>query len=53
MHAKQVILAEGCRGSLTQHAIPTYNLRISSSPQTYALGLKEIWQIDLPSINGE
>ncbi len=45
LHAKQTIFAEGCHGSLTKALIETYNLRDHSDPQTYALGVKEIWEI--------
>jgi len=45
LRAKQVILAEGCRGSLTQLLFQQYNLREKSDPQTYGLGIKEIWEI--------
>ncbi len=43
--AEQVILAEGCRGSLTERIIAKYHLRESCDPQTYGLGLKEIWRV--------
>ena len=43
IHAKQVILAEGCRGFLTQQIINRFQLQ--SHPQTYALGIKELWEI--------
>ncbi|MBI1326315.1 MAG: FAD-dependent oxidoreductase [Alphaproteobacteria bacterium] len=43
--AKQTVFAEGCHGSLTKTLIAKYNLRESSCPQTYGLGVKEIWQI--------
>lgn len=46
IHAKQVILAEGCRGSLTKKTIEQFKLNQNSCPQTYGLGIKEIWQID-------
>jgi len=45
IHAKQVLLAEGCRGSLSQFAIQHYQLNKNKSPQTYGIGIKEIWQI--------
>lgn len=45
LRAKQVIFAEGCRGSLTQTLFTRYNLRASADPQTYALGIKELWEI--------
>ncbi len=44
--AKQVLLAEGCRGSLSELVIKDYGLRQPDSPQTYGLGFKEIWQVD-------
>ncbi len=46
IHTKQLILAEGCRGSLTKQAIKLFELSKDKSPQTYGLGIKEIWQID-------
>jgi len=45
------VLAEGCRGSLSKTLIERYALDAHSSPQTYALGLKELWQ--LPAGRGE
>jgi len=45
LHAKQTIFAEGCHGSLTKQLIEKYDLRANSCPQTYALGVKEIWEI--------
>ncbi len=45
LHAKQTVLAEGCRGSLTKLAFEKFNLRENSDPQTYGIGLKEIWRI--------
>ena len=43
--AKQTIFAEGCHGSLTKKLINKYNLRENSDPQTYGIGLKELWEI--------
>jgi electron-transferring-flavoprotein dehydrogenase len=45
LRAKQVIFAEGCRGSLTQILFERYHLRESADPQTYGLGIKELWEI--------
>ncbi len=45
LFAKQTIFAEGCHGSLTKKIINKYNLRENSSPQTYGIGLKELWEI--------
>lgn len=46
IHAKQTIFAEGCRGQLSEKLIKKYDLRFNKSPQTYAIGLKEVWEID-------
>lgn len=45
IHAKQVILSEGCRGSLSKFAIQHFALNQNAQAQTYALGIKEIWQV--------
>lgn len=45
LRAKHVIFAEGCRGSLTQTLFPRFNLRDGVDPQTYGLGIKELWEI--------
>jgi len=46
LHARQTIFAEGCHGSLTKTLINKFDLRKDSDPQTYGLGVKEIWEID-------
>lgn len=45
LHAKQTVFAEGCHGSLTKQLIETFKLRRGASTQTYALGIKEIWEV--------
>ena len=45
LHARQTVLAEGCHGSLSKALIAHYHLRKNSDPQTYALGVKELWEI--------
>jgi electron-transferring-flavoprotein dehydrogenase len=45
IHARQTIFSEGCHGSLTKQLIEKYNLRDNADPQTYALGIKEIWEV--------
>jgi electron-transferring-flavoprotein dehydrogenase len=45
LHARQTIFTEGCHGSLTKELISKYNLRENSDPQTYGLGIKEVWEI--------
>ena len=52
IHGKQIILAEGCRGSLSQFIIKHFDLDKNSDPQTYGIGLKELWQVD-PSVHKE
>ena len=46
LQARQTVFAEGCHGSLTKELINTYDLRANSDPQTYGLGIKEIWEVD-------
>ena len=45
LHAKQTVFAEGCHGSLTKILIRKFGLRKDSDPQTYAIGIKEIWEV--------
>lgn len=45
LRAKHVVFAEGCRGSLTQTLFKRYQLRDQCDPQTYGLGIKELWEI--------
>ncbi|RKO96853.1 hypothetical protein CXG81DRAFT_12997 [Caulochytrium protostelioides] len=46
IHAKVTLFAEGAHGSLTKKLIRKFDLRKHSSPQTYGLGLKEVWKLD-------
>ncbi|KAL3265896.1 hypothetical protein HHI36_010086 [Cryptolaemus montrouzieri] len=46
LHAKCTIFAEGCHGHLTKQIIKNFNLRSNAEPQTYGIGLKEMWEID-------
>ena len=45
IHARYTVLAEGCRGSITKQLIKRFGLDAGKSPQTYAIGLKELWQV--------
>jgi electron-transferring-flavoprotein dehydrogenase len=45
LHAKQTIFAEGCRGSLTKTLFEKYDLRKGVEPQTYGIGIKELWEV--------
>ena len=44
-HARVTMFAEGCHGSLTKQVIKKFDLRRDSQPQTYGLGLKEVWEV--------
>ncbi|MEG3617231.1 electron transfer flavoprotein-ubiquinone oxidoreductase [Magnetovibrio sp. PR-2] len=46
LHAKYTLFAEGCRGSLSQQLMDHFNLRDGVQPQTYGVGIKELWEID-------
>lgn len=45
-HARVTIIAEGCHGHLSKHLIKKFELRKNAEPQTYGIGLKEVWEID-------
>ncbi len=51
LHAKYTLFAEGCRGHLTKGLEEKFTLRENgpdgrpADPQTYGIGLKEIWEI--------
>ena len=45
LHARQTLFAEGCRGSLSKQLIRRFELDKHSQPQTYGIGIKEIWEI--------
>ena len=42
---RQTVFAEGCRGSLSEQLIAKFQLDRHSQPQTYGLGVKEIWEV--------
>jgi electron-transferring-flavoprotein dehydrogenase len=46
LRARLTLLSEGCRGSLTEPLIKRFDLRAHAEPQTYGLGIKELWEID-------
>ncbi|MBU2277999.1 MAG: NAD(P)/FAD-dependent oxidoreductase, partial [Gammaproteobacteria bacterium] len=46
LRAKYTLFAEGCRGHLGKELIQHYQLDAGKSPQHYAIGFKEIWDID-------
>ena len=46
LHAKVTLFAEGCRGSLTEGLFERFGLRENCDPQTYGIGLKELWEVE-------
>ena len=45
LKAKVTILAEGTRGSLTKELVNKFNLAKDRNPQTYGVGVKELWEV--------
>jgi electron-transferring-flavoprotein dehydrogenase len=46
LRGRETLFAEGCRGSLTKLLEARFNLRKDRDPQSYGLGIKELWEID-------
>ena len=46
LRAKYTILAEGCRGHLGKQLMDRFQLCADAGPQHYAIGLKELWDVD-------
>ncbi|WP_028916505.1 electron transfer flavoprotein-ubiquinone oxidoreductase [Pseudoxanthomonas sp. J35] len=45
IRAKVTVLAEGARGHLTKRLIKRFDLDANSDPQSYSIGIKELWQV--------
>ena len=45
LHGKYTFFAEGCRGHLGKQLMERFNLNEGADPQTYGIGLKELWEI--------
>jgi electron-transferring-flavoprotein dehydrogenase len=45
VRARTTVVAEGARGSLAKQLIRRFGLDARSSPQSYGLGMKELWQL--------
>ncbi|WP_417658482.1 electron transfer flavoprotein-ubiquinone oxidoreductase [Pseudidiomarina sp.] len=45
LRAKYTVFAEGCRGHLGKRLQQQFNLAEGKSPQHYAIGFKEIWDV--------
>jgi electron-transferring-flavoprotein dehydrogenase len=46
LHAKYTFFAEGSRGHLGKQLMAKYDLNKGKDPQTYGIGIKELWEID-------
>lgn len=46
LRGKYTFFAEGCRGHLGKKIIAHYELAKNKDPQSYSLGIKELWEID-------
>jgi electron-transferring-flavoprotein dehydrogenase len=45
LRAPYTLFAEGCRGSLSKRLIGRFRLRDGHDPQTYGIGIKELWEV--------
>ncbi|MEO3428431.1 electron transfer flavoprotein-ubiquinone oxidoreductase [Pelagibius sp. CAU 1746] len=46
LHGRYTLFGEGCRGSLTKQLEAKFGLREGADPQTYGIGIKELWELD-------
>jgi len=46
LHAKYTLFAEGSRGQLGRQLIEKFKLDQGRDPQSYGIGIKEMWEID-------
>ena len=46
LRAKYTIFAEGCRGNLGKQLIDKHDLAKDAGPQHYAIGFKELWDVE-------
>ena len=46
LHAKYTLFAEGARGHLGKQLMQKFDLNAGRDPQTYGIGIKELWEID-------
>jgi electron-transferring-flavoprotein dehydrogenase len=46
LHAKYTLFAEGARGHLGKQLMAKYDLNKGKDPQSYGIGIKELWEID-------
>jgi electron-transferring-flavoprotein dehydrogenase len=46
LHGRFTVFAEGVRGSLAKTLFERFGLRDGVQPQTFGLGIKELWEVD-------
>ena len=46
LHARYTLFAEGCRGHLGKQLMQRFALQTNAGTQHYAIGLKELWDVD-------
>ncbi len=46
LHARYTVFAEGSRGQLGRELIERYKLDAGRDPQSYGIGIKEMWEVD-------
>jgi len=46
LHGKYTLFAEGARGHLGKQLMARYDLNKGKDPQSYGIGIKELWEID-------
>ena len=46
LHARYTLFAEGSRGQLGRQLIDKFELDAGRDPQSYAIGIKEMWEVD-------
>jgi electron-transferring-flavoprotein dehydrogenase len=46
LHARYTVFAEGARGHLGKQLIARFKLDEGRDPQSYSIGIKEVWEID-------
>ncbi|KDO29821.1 hypothetical protein SPRG_04927 [Saprolegnia parasitica CBS 223.65] len=45
LRGRVTLFGEGCRGSCSEEVMKKFELRKDAQPQTYGLGIKEVWRI--------
>jgi len=45
LRARYTLFGEGCRGHLSKQLIAKFGLDRDSQPQTYGIGIKELWEV--------